>query len=180
MRDETRVVETLPLVTKLVDLMLAGLPAWVDRDDALGAATEALVEAAEKFDEKVGTTFAQYVTLRTRWAVMDWMRHQVYGPVKLVTGPYVPVLTLDDPERPLVLPTPSFERDLVHRLYVAAVLRDVLPVLTGRHAYVITAVYFEGRTDIEVAEEWGVTSSRVGQIRKEALERMRAAAQVAA
>jgi RNA polymerase sigma factor for flagellar operon FliA len=56
----------------------------------------------------------------------------------------------------------------------AAYLRDALALLPGRLQAVVSGYFLEGRSSAELAEELGVTESRVSQMRSEGLALMRA------
>lgn len=52
-------------------------------------------------------------------------------------------------------------------------LRDAIELLPERHRTVIVGYFLENRTSLELADELGVTESRISQIRSEALEMLR-------
>jgi RNA polymerase sigma factor for flagellar operon FliA len=54
-----------------------------------------------------------------------------------------------------------------------AYVRDAVAVLPERHRVVIVGYFLEGRTSEEIAEELGVTQSRVSQLRADALDMLR-------
>ncbi len=54
-----------------------------------------------------------------------------------------------------------------------AYLRDALELLPDRHRTVVVGYFLENRTSIELAQMFGVTESRVSQMRSEALTMMR-------
>ena len=56
----------------------------------------------------------------------------------------------------------------------AAYLRDALALLPDRLQAVVSGYFLEGRSSAELAEELGVTESRVSQMRSEGLALMRA------
>ena len=59
-----------------------------------------------------------------------------------------------------------------------AILLDAIAVLPERQQTVINAYFFEERPMADIAEEMGVTESRISQIRAEAFEMIRAAMEV--
>lgn len=52
-------------------------------------------------------------------------------------------------------------------------LRDAIALLPERHRVVITGYFLDDRTSLELADELGVTESRISQIRSEALAMLR-------
>jgi RNA polymerase sigma factor for flagellar operon FliA len=67
---------------------------------------------------------------------------------------------------------PAPDEELVDR-ELHAYLRDAVDVLPERHRIVIRGYFFEGRTSEELAQEIGVTISRVSQLRTEAFDMIR-------
>lgn len=52
-------------------------------------------------------------------------------------------------------------------------LRDAIDLLPERHRIVIVGYFLDNRTSLELADDLGVTESRISQIRSEALEMLR-------
>jgi RNA polymerase sigma factor for flagellar operon FliA len=67
---------------------------------------------------------------------------------------------------------PSIEDDLCDR-EMKAYLRDAIALLPDRHRTVIQGYFFEGRSSETLAQELGVTVSRVSQMRTEAFDMLR-------
>jgi len=77
--DETggvrRLIEDhLPLVARLVNRLRASIGEHLSWDDAIGAGTLGLVEAAHRFDPSRGVSFETFAYRRIRGAVVDWLR----------------------------------------------------------------------------------------------------------
>jgi RNA polymerase sigma factor FliA len=68
--------------------------------------------------------------------------------------------------------TLSVEDELCER-EMKAYLHDAIAVLPDRHRTVIQGYFFEGRSSEDLANEFGITVSRVSQIRTEAFEMLR-------
>jgi RNA polymerase sigma factor FliA len=76
------------------------------------------------------------------------------------------VATIIDPDSP----DPDLVIESSER---AAYLRDAVAALPERHRQVVQGYFLDGRTSQEIAEELGITQSRVSQLRADALEMMR-------
>jgi RNA polymerase sigma factor for flagellar operon FliA len=76
------------------------------------------------------------------------------------------VATIVDPDSP----DPDLVLESTER---AAYLRDAVAALPDRHRDVIQGYFLEGRTSQEIADDLGITQSRVSQLRADALEMMR-------
>ena len=62
--------------------------------------------------------------------------------------------------------------ELEHR-ELLAYMRDAVELLPGRHRTVIAGYFLQGRKSQDLADELGVTESRISQLRSEALEMLR-------
>lgn len=63
-----------PLVAHVLGRLLSDLPAHIDRENLAGAGCLGLVEAASRFDESRGVSFAEYARHRIRGAILDELR----------------------------------------------------------------------------------------------------------
>lgn len=52
-------------------------------------------------------------------------------------------------------------------------IQQAITHLSDREKFIVQGVFFEGRTRVEIAQDLGLTSARVGQIEKDALARIR-------
>jgi len=66
--------EHLDLVGQLIWEVAAHYPRSIDRDELWSAGALGLVEAAERYDPAVGTSFPQYARIRVRGAIIDSAR----------------------------------------------------------------------------------------------------------
>lgn len=73
-----------PLVAHVLGRLLAELPADVDRENLAGAGCLGLVEAASRFDESRGVSFAEYARHRIRGAILDELRRNCPVPATLL------------------------------------------------------------------------------------------------
>ena len=85
---------------------------------------------------------------------------------------YEAVLEAGDSELLLPVASDNPEEELLTRERTAALLRAVA-ALPDRLAIVVRGYFFEERTVTELAEQLGVTQSRVSQLRAEAMELLR-------
>jgi RNA polymerase sigma factor for flagellar operon FliA len=76
------------------------------------------------------------------------------------------VATIVDPDSP----DPDLVLESTER---TAYLRDAVAALPERHRQVIQGYFLEGKTSQEIAEDLGITQSRISQLRADALEMMR-------
>lgn len=92
------------------------------------------------------------------------------------------VMTLDhaygeDTTIPLVAtivdPTAPEPDTVIESTERSAYLRDAVAALPDRHRQVIQGYFLDGKTSQRIAEELGITQSRVSQLRADALEMMR-------
>ena len=70
----------LPMVRTAVDRFKLALPAHVDADDLHSAGVAGLLAAVSKFDASRGRTFAGYVAMRVRGAILDELRRMDWCP----------------------------------------------------------------------------------------------------
>lgn len=88
-------------------------------------------------------------------------------------------LTFDDsddsgPAIPMVVDPEALEPvEILEHRELLAYLRDAVTLLEDRHRRVIEGTYFDGLAAAPLAEELGVTESRISQLRTEALVHLR-------
>lgn len=70
----------LPLVRSVADKLSARLPRTVDREDLISAGTFGLFKAIEGYDPSKNTRFETYCRLRSRGAMIDFLRQQDWIP----------------------------------------------------------------------------------------------------
>jgi len=89
--------------------------------------------------------------------------------VKKIDTEEVPQLFSSHQER-LLLSSPETELEEVE---LATELRKALTKLTPREEKILREIYFEDKTEQEIAEEQGVTKTRINQISRKALNKLR-------
>src|SRR6266542_2618229 len=155
--------EHLPLVRQAVSDMSRRLPRHVRKDDLESAAMLGLAQAARSFDPDRGIAFERHASNRIRGALLDELHRATVlnydsiveqGEELLPTGEAPPEAVLLDRER-------------------RAYLVDAVLALPERLRQVVRGYFFEERPMHEIADELGVTESRVSQLRTEALALIR-------
>ena len=79
-RREALVAEHLPRVRGIVQRLGARLPRHLDREELVHGGVLGLIDAARRFDPKLGCSFASYAEIRIRGAVLDQLRAMDWVP----------------------------------------------------------------------------------------------------
>jgi len=79
-RQQALVSEHLPQVRGVVQRLGARLPPHLDREELLHGGVLGLIDAARRFDPKLGCSFASYAEIRIRGAVLDQLRAMDWVP----------------------------------------------------------------------------------------------------
>ena len=177
----------------------ARAPRSVDRQDLHSAALLGLVNAARVFDPSAGVPFDAFARTRMRWAVLDELR--VQDPLSRAqrrrASAAVHAATDASQDRPTVMAsrrpagagrpgfggaddlsepadpgatspeTHAIERDLVDSV------RGALGLLPPRCRSAVVAHFIDGRDMRSIADELGVSPSRVSQLCTEGVRRLR-------
>ena len=175
----------LPLVQRQVARVSATVASSV-RPELMSFGVVGLFDAVEKFQPGLGHTFQTYAPFRIRGEILDGIRSMSWLPraaLRPGSGKIDRVITLDfnsvDPGQThavadrLVdtLEAPIFD-DLIREAEHGAVV-EAVRALSDRDRHVITQYYYGGLRLTEIAEEMGVTESRVCQIHRGALRRLK-------
>lgn len=182
--------QLLPTALRAVREALARYP-WLQssRDDILSDAMEGVRKALATFDPVYGTVFLDWALAQARWQVISGMRDRApltRGEVArgLTTADLPPArqdpfrldLVLDDTDGlragDVMLaadPGPDQYEELDTRL----LLGELLAALPDRDAFVLRQYDLLGRTLRDIGVELEVSESRVCQIRRDALRRLR-------
>lgn len=116
--------------------------------------------------ERLGMTLAALSSLQDqlRRALLLALDHRVSdGEEELTLGDLLTDRTESQPDERL-------EQRELH-----AYLRDAVALLPARHRTVVWGYFFGGRSSVSLAEELGVTESRISQLRSEAMEMLKEA-----
>jgi RNA polymerase sigma factor for flagellar operon FliA len=186
------------LAALVVHDLAAGAPRSVDRQDLHSAALLGLVNAAGVYDPTLGVPFDAFARSRMRWAVLDELRAQ--DPLSRADRRRASArqVAADAPQdhqtviasrRPADTARPgpvgasdvgdaadsgaiSPETHAIERVLVESV-RDALVLLTPRCRTVVVAHFIDGRDMRSIADELGVSPSRVSQLCTEGVRRLR-------
>lgn len=175
----------LPLVERIARRVESKLPPSF-RADLRGFGVIGLFDAIDKFDADLGHRFETYSYRRIRGAMADGLRQLDWfprGARKRPTRAIEKIVCVDfqarSGRRPSLQdsvadPNSDFASEVLalqadHQEVVDAMASD----LPDRERGVIHAYYFERRTLADIAEELGVTESRVSQLHKRALGLLR-------
>lgn len=146
----------------------------VERSELRAFALDGLWDAALRFEPRAGATFRTYANIRVRGAVRDglrggeWFQRRWYhdedgSPVRRAPAALLDALTSDAPD-------PEQQLDANRRMVALALALSRLPPgerdLLRRH-------YFDGVPFEQLARERGVTASRISQIKRIALRRLK-------
>jgi RNA polymerase sigma factor for flagellar operon FliA len=186
------------LARRVVHDVAAGAPRSVDRQDLHSVALLGLVNAARAYDPTLGVPFDAFARSRMRWAVLDELRAQ--DPLsradrrrasavsvaadapqdrRTVSAFRRPADTArhglggasdfdDAPDPGAISPEMNaIERDLVESV------RGALVLLPPRCRKVVVAHFIDGRDMRSIADELGVSPSRVSQLCSEGVRRLR-------
>lgn len=134
-------------------------------EEAVSFAVEATMRLFPGYDPEKGA-FTTWVSLRLRGVFHDEWDKQNRRAEKAVWGPLV---VSEQDEVLFACPHAPSPDDL---------LRDVdlgraLALLTTRERHVVQAYYMDGRTQLDISGDLHLTETRVGQIRVQALNKMR-------
>jgi len=190
------VLPYLPLVHRAAAGFLRKLPRNILRDDLVSAGTWGLIDSLRKNGRDRGPAFEAYARIRIRGAMVDELRSQDWlsrnqrrragaqdasGAAPAVIG----VVGLDDlgHERwasffPGSLPSPLEALECsAARESMAWVLEHAL---SDREREIVVGHYFQGMDFQDIADQLGVTASRVSQLHSRAMAKLRAALSSAA
>lgn len=145
----------------------------------------AFLQAVRSFKEDKGVKFSSYLDFPIRNTAAELLG--IHNPERTNHKPLDNAVSLDKPIEAAdndnmtladVIPdtdsTEPFERVLqeVADDHARAVLCEALEQLTERERDVIVMIFFEGKTAQDIAQEWGVSAQRVGQIKAQSIRTM--------
>ena len=131
----------------------------VEYDDLVGWGMLGLVKASERWVPSRGVTFATYASYRIRGQMMDAVEKELRMTER--RGPMPNMERL--PDKRAAVPVMLAQGE------VAALLAQLSP----RNASIMSMIYLDGLTLRATAEVVGVTESRICQIRKAAISKLR-------
>lgn len=165
--DPARPETWLPLLR-----FLAGQFAWaalrgLSADDLVQEGATGLLQARRRFQEDQGFAFATLGGIRARGAMADAVHRASWG---FIRRDHRPLRLLVDLKGDWPCDDPGYAR-VEDRCDLARALR----LLGGQERWVIEQYYFGGRELDDLGRELGVTGSRVCQVKRRALRRLREA-----
>jgi RNA polymerase sigma factor for flagellar operon FliA len=149
-------------------LVAAQLPTWFTAQDLEGPVAIALVKAAARYDASRGTSFRQFARQRIVGACYDAARRNEYRERGHAQLDGWEDAAPDSAPDPLALAIDAQEKERSRERLAAAIA-----ALPERHRLAIERIYYDGLSLEGAAPEFGVGSSRLCQIHREALGMLR-------
>ena len=165
----------LPHVKAQANAYCNATRSWNDFDDYVQEAMLAILIAEPSFNRKFGVKLKTYLDKRIRYSMVDY-RRSLYGRKSSKKIVMIPMSQLDERAIPEPIECPAQRRivDAMERAdYVQRFLYD--GVLNERERRVVVLVDLQELTHKSVGEMLGVSESRITQIRKSALKKMKTA-----
>ncbi|MBS2021203.1 MAG: sigma-70 family RNA polymerase sigma factor [Deltaproteobacteria bacterium] len=184
-RRDRRVCEHLSIPKLAARRMARRLPSSVDLNDLVSAGNLALVSAAERYEESRGVPFEPYAQRRVQGAMLDFLRgedHLTRAERKSARQPvsginvapshaFVPLEDADESQLHSETETSPFE--LYAKDERVGQLRAALAKLPARDQTILSLYYERDLTLREIGVVLAVTESRVCQLLKVAIDRLR-------
>jgi RNA polymerase sigma factor FliA len=148
-------------------------------DDVHADASLGVLDAIRRFDHsRSAIALKAYVFIRARGAAIDGIRQRRYTLPRVAGGDRQAPLSLDGLHADIAEGGNGWELGVTERGYAEVDAAETVPLLliqlSRRRRFVIEAHYLAGRSLANIAQELGVTESRVSQIHTLALRQMRA------
>jgi len=140
-----------------------------DVDDARAAGILGLIEAAEKWEPARGDNFGGFAWVYVRREIVAWFRQRFGRP----PHSHPAALPLTRNILATVASADADPSDACTRADTAAALRRIVTSLPPRERFVIEQLFFHDETPTAVAPRLGISTSRIAQVRNEALSRLR-------
>jgi RNA polymerase sigma factor (sigma-70 family) len=180
---EAAIVQNMDLVHHIARRLQQRVPPCVTFDDLSSAGTIGLMQAVDRFNAARGVSFKTYARYRIRGAMLDYLRgedplsretrRRIRQSDRAVASPVT--ISLDQlPESTLNRLARSPERT-ASELAGIATAQVARRCLSPRENRLITLLFDFGWLSSEVAAEFKVNESRVSQIKRTALAKLRCA-----
>ena len=175
---ETTIVQYLTHVRALARRLQSRVPRSVALDDLVGAGAIGLMQAVDRFQPSRGLQFGTYARHRIWGAMLDFLRGE--DPLSRAERREVRAAGSDSPSSVTIslenLPTgePRGARYTSYSFADRVDLERARQCLSAREQQVISLLFDLDWSNREVARELGVNESRVSQIKRAALSRLRA------
>jgi len=138
------------------------LPPSFDREDLVQQGCLGLIDAANCYDGRPGVTFFAFARRRAKGSMLDYIRRRHWKNA-----------TLGGLELLQHEAAPDHTEDRVQRVQEAAEVNRALRRLPDRELVIIQGFYGHGQTNQDIGPGLSIKGSRVGQIHRQALERLR-------
>jgi RNA polymerase sigma factor (sigma-70 family) len=155
------VEESLEGVRAIAARLARRLPPSFDLEDLVQQGCLGLIAAANSYDGRPGVTFFAFARRRAKGSMLDYIRRRHWrnatvGGLELVEH----------------APAPDRTEDRVQHLQEVAEVNRALRRLPDRELAIIRGFYGQGQTNQDIGPGLGIKGSRVGQIHRQALERL--------
>ena len=180
---ETTILQNLELVNNLANRFKRRVPPCVTFDDLVSAGTIGLVQAVDRFDESRGLQFQSYARHRIQGAMLDFLREE--DPLtraerrRVRESPGALSATWERTQPSTVSLEQAPEASLrcaaapVGLTLRSEILQARRRCLSAREERVIKLLYDFGWRSREIAADLHVNESRVSQIKRRALAKLR-------
>jgi RNA polymerase sigma factor FliA len=143
-------------------------------DDLRSAGLTGLAEAVNRFDDSRGVKFPAYAKLRIRGAIRDYRRDaSLLTRSEMAAKSTAQRRLVPETEARKVAATGPRPDSLVETRERRERVAAMLETLGERDRYVIRRYFFDERTLLQIGRELGVVESRVSQLCRRALKRLR-------
>src|SRR5476649_2002964 len=82
-RKDALILQHVDLVRRIAYHMMRRMPYSIEVDDLIQTGMLGLLEAAQRYEWRAGSTFSAYATRRIRGAILDSLRRSDWGPRSL-------------------------------------------------------------------------------------------------
>jgi RNA polymerase sigma factor (sigma-70 family) len=159
MAERNELVEQhLDLVRKIAGSLLSLFPPSIEFDDLVQEGNLGLLRAAEMYDRARGVAFAAYAKRRVRGAILDSNRRRHYR-----NATHCPI-----EDAPEISEKPDVDQR-IDEARLARTVNKVVEILPPRERGIIQRYYLAGHTSKEIAQEIGMLTPRVGELRRAAM-----------
>ncbi len=160
------IAEHVPLVRAIAAQVRRKIGGCVDAADLVSLGSEALVDAATRFDERHGAQFSTFAHWRVRGAMLDGVRRMLGSAGRTALR----VVPLDDAHH--VADEAVRADDQLHDRRLGRGLPRALACLDARERQVIRKHYFEGKTLLEAGAELGLSKSWASRLHARAIRKL--------
>jgi RNA polymerase sigma factor for flagellar operon FliA len=178
------VLKNMPLVSQIANRMKATLPMHISRDELKSHGYVGLCEAARRFHPSRGASFETYARTRIRGSIIDGLRAADHIPRSAraaaknagLEHELPELMSIDDTGVNEEMPFRDILRDT--RLDAAArvgfrELPGICKILSDREYTIVDMKYRGGHTFATIGEVLGVSESRVCQLHRDLIARLR-------